>query len=192
MVERVCLRAHYMRQDTVNYALDIIMLRQQPVIFKTAAFIKRNWLRFTDICGRTEFILRKVGKGIKHGVQHMAHGLKGIFKDGKWLVSAKAEGFQSKYAANSYKRHSRAREVKMDLFKFVPFSFFLIIPGAEILLPPWILIFPNSVPSQFMSDKEREQKFKEVKARQAAAAQKLLFTWPRFFSRLTEDAQISD
>ena len=95
----------------------------------------------------------------------MAHGLKNIFRDGRWLVKTKHAGLQNKYGEVSYKEKTRVREVKNDLVKFVPFSFFLIIPGAELLLPPWILIFPNSVPSQFMSAAEREQKFKEMKSR---------------------------
>lgn len=35
----------------------------------------------------------------------------------------------------------------MDVIKFIPFSFFIIIPGAEILLPPYLMVFPNSIPS---------------------------------------------
>jgi len=43
--------------------------------------------------------------------------------------------------------------------KFIPFSFFILIPGAELLLPPFLMVFPNSVPSQFMSDSARLAKF---------------------------------
>ena len=78
----------------------------------------------------------------------------------------------------------KSNEVKQDLVKFVPFSFFLLIPGGELFLPPWIMIFPNSVPSQFLSEKEREAKFKEMKERQMAAANKLLFIWPNYLKKL--------
>jgi len=116
-------------------------------MYKTAAFIKRNWLVFIGICGRCEYTLLKVWKGIKHGVAHMVHGMKDIAKDGVWLGRKYKQAQENKYEDVSYRRKSRMRQVKTDLIKFVPFSFFLIIPGAELLLPPWILIFPNSVPS---------------------------------------------
>jgi hypothetical protein len=37
----------------------------------------------------------------------------------------------------------------------IPFSFFIIVPGGEALLPAYLKIFPNSLPSQFVSDTER-------------------------------------
>lgn len=29
----------------------------------------------------------------------------------------------------------------------IPFSFFIVVPGAEALLPAYLKIFPNSLPS---------------------------------------------
>jgi LETM1 and EF-hand domain-containing protein 1 len=49
--------------------------------------------------------------------------------------------------------------VKKDFIKFIPFSVFILIPGLELLLPAWVMIFPNSVPSQFMSNSNRVKKF---------------------------------
>ena len=54
-------------------------------------------------------------------------------------------------------------QVKKDFIKFVPFSLFLLIPGAELFLPAWVMIFPNSVPSQFVGDEERNKKFIKLK-----------------------------
>jgi hypothetical protein len=85
------------------------MMREQQVIWKTAGFCKRNWLRFLDYAGRTEYLLWKVGKGVKHGVQHMAHGLKNIFRDGRWLVKTQHRGLQNKYVEVSYKEKTRVR-----------------------------------------------------------------------------------
>lgn len=51
------------------------------------------------------------------------------------------------------------RQVKIDVIKFIPFSFFILIPGAELLLPPFLMVFPNSIPSQFMSEEARAKKF---------------------------------
>jgi hypothetical protein len=43
----------------------------------------------------------------------------------------------------------------------------------EILLPPFLVIFPNSVPSQFMSDEARLAKFKKISERRDKAAMHL-------------------
>jgi len=55
-------------------------------------------------------------------------------------------------------RH-KVRQVQVDVIKFVPFSVFILIPGLELLLPAFLLVFPNSIPSQFLSDDAREKKF---------------------------------
>jgi hypothetical protein len=43
-----------------------------------------------------------------------------------------------------------------------------------------------------MSAGEREQKFKEMKQRQEAAAAKLLYIWPNYFASLEKDDQVQE
>ena len=43
-----------------------------------------------------------------------------------------------------------------DLFRLVPFSFFVIVPFAEFSLPFFLAVFPNMLPSQF------QEKLQEV------------------------------
>jgi len=53
------------------------------------------------------------------------------------------------------------KNINYDLVKFLPYSFFLIVPFAEFVLPFYILLLPNSTPTQFYSEKtigERTQK----------------------------------
>ena len=45
-----------------------------------------------------------------------------------------------------------------DLLKMIPFSFFIIIPGGEIFLPPALYVFPNMMPSTFVSKATIEAK----------------------------------
>lgn len=42
--------------------------------------------------------------------------------------------------------------VRSDLFKIIPFSFFLVVPMAELFLPLYLLLFPNAMPSQYTFD----------------------------------------
>jgi LETM1 and EF-hand domain-containing protein 1 len=73
------------------------------------------------------------------------------------------------------------------MMKFVPFSIFLIIPGLELLLPPFLVIFPNSVPSQFMSKEARVEKFKTISERRDKAAIYLNQNVPKYFYQLEKD-----
>lgn len=52
----------------------------------------------------------------------------------------------------------------------IPFSFFILIPGGELLLPAYLKIFPNSLPSQFVSKADRKKKFHELHMIQKEAA----------------------
>ncbi len=59
----------------------------------------------------------------------------------------------------------KVQQVKMDLIKFIPYSLFLTVPFMELLLPPYLLLFPNSLPSQFLTEKnvgERNNKFAQL------------------------------
>jgi LETM1 and EF-hand domain-containing protein 1 len=72
--------------------------------------------------------------------------------------------------------------VREDFLKFIPFSFFLIVPGMELLLPAWLMVFPNSKPSQWSSEAEQQAKFVETKAKKHAAAAKLMGKIPKMLS----------
>lgn len=47
---------------------------------------------------------------------------------------------------------SEITRIKKDLLKFIPFSFFLVVPGAELLLPPYLYLFPNAFPTTYLFD----------------------------------------
>lgn len=45
-----------------------------------------------------------------------------------------------------------------DLLRLVPFSFFVLVPAAELLLPVALAMFPNLMPSTFVTDEQRRKK----------------------------------
>jgi len=50
-----------------------------------------------------------------------------------------------------------------DIFRLVPFSFFVIIPAAELSLPFFLKFFPNMLPSTFTSkDEEVRYDIKQI------------------------------
>ena len=57
-----------------------------------------------------------------------------------------------------------------DLFRLVPFAFFVIVPFMELLLPFALKIFPNMLPSTFQDSLKTEENMKrELKVRLALA-----------------------
>jgi len=124
-------------------------------MFKTAGFTKRQYRRVLsciDWFGGKTWI---AWQAVKHGVAHMMHGLKALFKDGKWVVKHQVNSQKSVYNDPNYIQAQKITQVRRDFIKFVPFSLFLLIPGGELFLPAWVMIFPNSIPSQFVGEAER-------------------------------------
>ena len=60
---------------------------------------------------------------------------------------------------------NRLKRALADIFLFVPFSVFVIIPGAEILLPFYIRKFPSALPSTFESANQKSAR--QIKAARA-------------------------
>ena len=55
-----------------------------------------------------------------------------------------------------------------------------VSPIFSFIFPAWIMIFPNSIPSQFVSDGERNKKFQALKNLQENAAEKLEYIMPSY------------
>lgn len=181
-----------MFEDTANYILDIVMMRPDAVMCKTAEFIKRSFRNFGVFCGIVEQNLIKIKHAIHHGVVHTIHGFKALGKDSKFFIRSSASNKFTKYSDVSYNEQSRLREIRMDLIKFIPFSFFVVVPFAELLFPAWLVIFPNSIPSQFLDKNDREKKFQLLKDKQKDAAEKLLYIWPNYLTKLAKDPLVPD
>lgn len=66
-----------------------------------------------------------------------------------------------------------------DMFRLVPFSVFIIVPFAELLLPVVIKFFPGMLPTTFQTVTEKEEKIKQnlkVKIEMAKFLQQTLDT----------------
>ncbi|AGO10006.1 AaceriAAR016Wp [[Ashbya] aceris (nom. inval.)] len=93
---------------------------------------------------------------VKHEVRHYVNGTKLLgyeLKISFKLLVKFAKGYElSRRETNQLKRSMS------DVFRLVPFSAFLIIPFAELLLPFALKLFPNMLPSTYISGKEKQQK----------------------------------
>ena len=79
-----------------------------------------------------------------------------IYKDGVWLAK---KHFRISILDEriDIKERLKMSNTKIDLLKMIPFSFFIIVPGAELTLPLCLYLFPNMIPSTFISKTKAEK-----------------------------------
>ena len=89
-------KASIVREDFTEYVKDLVYMRENAFIFKTAAFTKRNW-------GRLVYGFSFINEKFWHGLYHMTAGLKQLYREGAWAVSTSKATYRSKYSSVSYK-----------------------------------------------------------------------------------------
>lgn len=141
-------RTLFTSQCFVEYIQDILYWRVEPISIKTAEFFKRGYNRFKTTYNHAIYEMRKIKEGFKK-----------LWADIMFAFGVNRRKFNYKYNKVDIMEDKKIRQVRDDVIKFIPFSIFLIIPGLEIFIPPFLVIFPNSVPSQFISEEARLQKF---------------------------------
>ncbi|KAI9045600.1 MRS7 family protein [Aspergillus affinis] len=97
-----------------------------------------------------------IGQKIKKEVQHYWDGTKLLATEVKIssrLALKMAGGYEL-----SRREHRQLQRTVKDLGRLVPFSMFIIIPFAELLLPVALKLFPNLLPSTYEGQKARETK----------------------------------
>ncbi|RAL12300.1 MRS7 family protein [Aspergillus homomorphus CBS 101889] len=97
-----------------------------------------------------------IGQKIKKEAQHYWDGTKLLATEvriSSRLALKMAAGYEL-----SRREHRQLRRTVTDLGRLVPFSMFVIIPFAELLLPVALKLFPNMLPSTYEGQKGREKK----------------------------------
>lgn len=80
-----------------------------------------------------------------------------VYRDGDWLFKKRYRMIFQDESANIKEIH-KMTNTKIDLLKMIPFSFFIIVPGAELTLPLCLYLFPNMIPATFVSKTKEEKK----------------------------------
>ncbi|KAL4953017.1 LETM1-like protein-domain-containing protein [Aspergillus filifer] len=97
-----------------------------------------------------------IGQKIKKEVQHYWDGTKLLATEVKIssrLALKMAGGYEL-----SRREHRQLKRTVTDLGRLVPFSMFVIVPFAELLLPVALKLFPNLLPSTYEGKSAREKK----------------------------------
>jgi len=85
-------------ERTLAYFLDIINFRSDPVIFKTTAFLGRNFHRVSHTLGHIWIELK-----------HVAHGFGALKRDTGFLLGFGAKRAMTKYSKDRYFERQKVR-----------------------------------------------------------------------------------
>ena len=103
-----------------------------------------------------------LGQKIKKEVQHYWDGTKLLAVEAK-ISSRLALKMAAGYELTRRENRQLQRTVQ-DLGRLVPFSVFVIVPFAELLLPVALKLFPNMLPSTYEGQKSRDKKASTLRA----------------------------
>ncbi|XP_015783661.1 mitochondrial proton/calcium exchanger protein [Tetranychus urticae] len=102
---------------------------------------------------------RSLGKRIMDEIVHYYHGFRLLFIDIK--ISSRLAWKVLRSKELSRREHEQLVRTTADLFRLLPFSVFIIVPFMELLLPLFVKIFPNMLPSTFQTTSDKESKIKQ-------------------------------
>ncbi|AEO69976.1 a3cc7989-9f0e-4905-91dd-f816d59d3ef3 [Thermothielavioides terrestris] len=103
-----------------------------------------------------------LGQKIKKELQHYWDGTKLLAAEVR-ISSRLALKMAAGYELTRRENRQLQRTVQ-DLARLVPFSVFVIVPFAELLLPVALKLFPNMLPSTYEGQKSKEQKASTLRA----------------------------
>ena len=101
-------------------------------------------------------------KRIKHEAHHYWDGTKLLASEvriSSRLALKMAAGYEL-----SRREHRQLHRTVQDIGRLVPFSVFVLVPFAELLLPVALKLFPNMLPSTYEGAKSKETKATSLRA----------------------------
>ena len=111
--------------------------------------------------------ISKTWRAVVDSLKHTWDGLKATRSDLVYVFERKFGRRAS--VAPSFHDRMRMRAASSDLFKFIPFSVFIVVPFAEALIPVYLYLIPNAAPSHFCSSASRDKTTKLLLQKQLAA-----------------------
>lgn len=102
---------------------------------------------------------------IKEGWNDVKKGLKVLSKEARHAYSLKRQhGGWHNMHLDQFLQYKR---ISYDVTKFMPYSLFLVVPFSSLVLPFYLLLLPNAVPSQFRSEQAALDRKRDTVMRQA-------------------------
>lgn len=140
---------------------------------ETAAALADSGASLTQLAAQKETVAEKtdgkkqekkltLGQKIKKEVQHYWDGTKLLAAEVK-ISSSLALKMAAGYELTRRENRQLQRTVQ-DLGRLVPFSMFVIVPFAELLLPVALKLFPNMLPSTYEGQTSKDKKASTLRA----------------------------
>jgi LETM1 and EF-hand domain-containing protein 1, mitochondrial len=121
--------------------------------------------------GPNESATKYYGKMAWEVMRHMYHGFRLFY------LNTKLAWRYSKQMRNGVALTRRERQLlesaTMDLLRLVPFSFFIIVPFGELLLPVALKMFPGLIPSTFETEAQGKNRAYQSAMKTLVARQRL-------------------
>ncbi|XP_061714054.1 mitochondrial proton/calcium exchanger protein [Cydia pomonella] len=102
---------------------------------------------------------KSIGERIMAEIRHYAYGFKLLFIEIRISTGLCFKILRGKSLTR--REHKLLITTIGDLFRMVPFIVFIVVPFLEFLLPLFIKVFPNMLPSTFESKDQKESKMKQ-------------------------------
>ncbi|EME43803.1 hypothetical protein DOTSEDRAFT_71589 [Dothistroma septosporum NZE10] len=106
---------------------------------------------------------------VKHEAQHYWDGTKLLATEVK--ISSKLALKMAAGYELTRREHRQLTRTVQDLGRLVPFSVFVIVPFAELLLPVALRLFPNMLPSTYENAKSKESKATRLRSSRKEVSQ---------------------
>ncbi|KIM97849.1 hypothetical protein OIDMADRAFT_203058 [Oidiodendron maius Zn] len=156
-------------QLTKEHGSESIPLDKPTAVSKTAS---EEAVTLTELAGQKEKIVEKkeekkeekltIMQRVKKEAQHYWDGTKLLateIKISSRLAMKMAAGYEL-----SRREHRQLRRTVQDIGRLVPFSVFVLVPFAELLLPVALKLFPNMLPSTYEGQKSKDSKVSNLRA----------------------------
>lgn len=94
-------------------------------------------------------VLLKIKYLLRETKYTIIQGHKDLWQNTKWMLNV---WWNKPLKQRTGYEIAEIRRIRSDLLKFIPYSFFIIVPFSEFGLPLYLYLFPNSIPSFFLFD----------------------------------------
>ncbi|XP_072005365.1 LETM1 domain-containing protein LETM2, mitochondrial isoform X2 [Engystomops pustulosus] len=106
-----------------------------------------------------QVVRKSIGQRVVDEIKHFYHGFRLLWIDTK--VAARMVWRLLHGQVLTRRERRRLMRTCADLFRLVPFMVFVIVPFMEFLLPVFLKLFPEMLPSTFESETKKEEKMKK-------------------------------
>jgi len=135
-------------------------------------------------------------QGFKVGWHHFVETLKHYWKGAKLLKAdiKTCSGLIRKLVSGqklSWREQRQLKRTVLDVLRFIPFVFFVIIPFLEIALPLVLYFFPNMLPSTFSTRHQKEEKEKKLLSARLKSVQFVSGLHSEYLERIEDDEELT-